>query len=379
MDKYISQRSTEDESIARFQFPRSNGTNDSYYLKSRWFKDDNSFELLLSDTRNVWISNGTTTKYIENVLKPNGMSIEHYVSLLKSALVQQDLTGEIFTYKLRASSSKSSGGSNTNGGSSSSSSRPNSIELTINIKLQTSDISVKTSLIFSRSNDSASSLQDYFEWLINKYDALGEQNKQLKQQNDTLQQEFNQSISVIERLTEEKHQLEVDLYNKFTIILNEKKNKIRDLIKTANTLTLLPPPPPPTASTTTSTVNNKHNKHNHNNNSSRLSLSPNTSVEKKRKSIEGKSGHQTTSLLSLNPMSLDLLGTDDNVKVPNVVRKRYKPSNDKNLTTTTTTTTTSNYNHKSTPTKKPTTGSSKFFDNTGVSASNLFDELLDDC
>ncbi|EGG23000.1 putative DNA repair protein XRCC4 [Cavenderia fasciculata] len=183
----------------------------SYYIKCKW-NNNGSFDILLTDTKSIW--NGhISINYIENILKPDGMKTDHYVSLIKKALITQDQSGTQFTYRLRQSNSK-----------------PNNLEFTINIKLDNSELSLKSSLILSKvTNHSTANLEDYFNWLIGKVDSLSDHNLQLNKQNDSLQTQFNESIDIIKQLTSEKQSMELDLFGKFVIILNEKKHKIKEL------------------------------------------------------------------------------------------------------------------------------------------------------
>ncbi|GAM16859.1 hypothetical protein SAMD00019534_000340 [Acytostelium subglobosum LB1] len=259
------------------------------------------------------------------------MSTEQYVGLVRSALISQDHSGERFTYRLRQSKSLN-------------------VELTIYIKLQPSEISIKTSFVFVKSNDSQSSLRNYFEWLINKCDALGEQNKQLRSQNDKLQQQFNKSVSMIELLTKEKHDLEKDLYGKFIIILNEKKKKIRELkqqIQQQNTEMKSMRYEAASAANNPSTPspNSKSSAR------KRKKKQQQQDIDSDKEQSNNNSDDSFDLSLSLgmaaNPTpALDLLSNDDNdsFKVPSVIRKRYKhdtATTTVDTTTTTTTTTTS--------------------------------------
>ncbi|EGC40413.1 hypothetical protein DICPUDRAFT_73949 [Dictyostelium purpureum] len=358
-----------ESSISRFDNITDNSelTNGDgiYYIKCNW--QHNSFTIYLTDLTNVWSSN-IPSKYIDNILKPQGMASEEYMNLLKKSLLNQDITKKQFDYKINKSKKSSS-----------------DIELCIIIILSEFDnINIKSNIPLIKVNNTHQSFQNYFNWLFEKYKSLTDQNQQLVQLNQSLQLQFNQSIEQNKIFIKEKEKIESDLYEKFIIILNEKKKKIKEFKQKIEGLTI---------------ENNnliKQNQHNNNNNNSnkKLPQAPIKNTPKKKIKFNNSSygsifddimhngdnddnddfkntiddiDNTYKPTFNNSTLSIDLLSNDDAYSVPISVRKRFKPPNNSNdmnntLTTTSTASTTPITNLSSnlkTPTKKRTSISPK--------------------
>ncbi|KAF2071263.1 hypothetical protein CYY_007421 [Polysphondylium violaceum] len=319
-----------------------------------------SFSIHITDFNSVWYSN-VNTKYIETVLKPPGMSIDQYMKLIKESLIKQDIEKKQFNYKIEKSKSASI-----------------DIEFQIFIKLQEYDqINIKSpiQLIRSNSNDNSNvsgntkgiaTTQQFFEWVFDRYKYLEDQNLQLKTQNIDKQTQFDQLLDQNHLFIKEKDNLENELFNKFVIILNEKKTKIKEY--KSKYLNLL-----------TSVESKKNNDSVNDENKSCCKCNQNnSSIDNSSQNYEGSQEYMTPkktrkritptpSSANENKMTFDehsmTLGyiddVDDYFKVPTTVRKKYKPNSDssnngsttppistatatKTTTTTTTNTTTKN-------------------------------------
>ncbi|KAM9952709.1 hypothetical protein ACTFIR_007763 [Dictyostelium discoideum] len=369
-----------ESSVSRFE----NITDDSgntnggfYYLKCNW--QYNSFTIYLTDLTNVWSSN-VTTKYIENILKPQGMSFDQYFQLLKKSLLKQDQTKREFDYKIDKYKRKNNNNNNNNINNN------EDIEFIIIIILSEFDnINVKSSIPLIKLSNHFTTFQHYFDWLFDKYQSLSLQNQTLTLQTQSLQSQFNQSLEQNKLFQLEKDRIESNLIEKFIIILNEKKKKIKEYKQTINNLLL----EQKSLSSSSSSSNCKCNCNN-NNNKSIVNNNKNKSPSKQQQQVyyttpkKNKRNYQSN-LINIDnddndddddlennindendneedykptfnnstPPLLDLLSNDYDsyYNVPTNVRKKFKPTPTL-TTTTTTTTTTSTASIMKTPTKK---------------------------
>lgn len=183
----------------------------SFYFYSIW--KEKSFELYVSDARHVW--HGVVSEdFMTNTLKPPDMDHEEYMRLTKKALTDQDRTKKQFTYKLSQGATRSD------------------LQLTWRIKLGQSTevgISLKGTLPLEHLKDGQKIVQQMMGWLIEKSDVLEKDNIELTEQNTKLRTQRDTAMSQLNKLVHEKSSMELEMYEKFALILNEKKEKIRQL------------------------------------------------------------------------------------------------------------------------------------------------------
>ncbi|KAN0007014.1 hypothetical protein ACTFIU_005208 [Dictyostelium citrinum] len=343
-----------ESSVSRFEniTDNSGNTNGSgiYYLKCNW--QYNSFTIYLTDLTNVWSSN-VTTKYIENILKPQGMSFDQYMQLLKKSLLKQDQTKREFDYKIDRHIRKNNNNED--------------IEFVIIIILSEFDnINVKSSIPLIKLSNHFSTFQHYFDWLFDKYQSLTLQNQTLTLQTQSLQSQFNQSLEQNKLFQLEKDRIESNLIERFIIILNEKKKKIKEYKQTINNLLLEQKSSSlSNCKCNTKSIINKNKspskqvcatpkKKKRNYQSNLINIGNDDDDNNNDDNIENNSNNNDNdddeedykpNFNNSTPPLLDLLSNDYDsyYNVPTNVRKKFKPSS----TTTTTTTTL-----MKTPTKK---------------------------
>jgi len=167
--------------------------------------------LNLTDGKYVW-SGEALPSYIEETLKPKGMTYDEYLSLTRDALTTQDLTKKRFSYSIQQGDSASQ------------------IKLIWNIKLGSeANFAMKGLLELNRIQDSRSIIQDNLDFLTSRVTHLEEENKELKKMNNMLTTQRNDAVSQFDHLIIEKQCIETEMLSKFVDLLNEKKKKVREL------------------------------------------------------------------------------------------------------------------------------------------------------
>jgi len=180
----------------------------SFYFKTIW--GSNHFDLVLTDGKYGW-SGKADKKYIQESLKPQGMSFEEYIKLTKEALTHQDISKKKYSCSVKQ-------GDNTN---------EIMIIWTIKIDEQETDedISMKGSLKLVRQNDIRIIIQEKLDFLIDKVKYFNEENVELKRVNKLVSEQRSEALSQIDNLIIEKQCFENEVYSKFVALLNEKKKE----------------------------------------------------------------------------------------------------------------------------------------------------------
>jgi len=149
---------------------------------------------------------------MENTLKPQGMSLEQYISLVREALTVQDVTKKKFSYTLQQGSTESS------------------IKFVWNIRLgEDLNFAMKGALELEKEQDTRPIKQAMFDHLIEKVTHMDQENRELKKMNNNLTLQRTEAIAQFDRLMIERQCIETELLAKFVDVLNEKKKKIRAL------------------------------------------------------------------------------------------------------------------------------------------------------
>jgi len=268
--------------------------NKRFYFRSVWGVDN--FVLDATDGRYVWRGEANHELIATRFLR--GISIDDFLRLSKNALTTQDLSKKKFSYKIVAGE------------------KLTDLEFTWNFKLGTSDkpMWVQCPLPLIRVSDgqhAQQTMQQILDYLIDKRDILQRQNIDFSRLNEKLVVQRNEAISQFSKLVADKKALETDLYKKFVLVLNEKKNKIRELKEAIESMPLTKSP----------------------------SQSPTNSdsglcdkVDKEGKDSRGSGredeAHPTSSLTwnihTKATPSLDLLDSEEAV-ISTTVRKRHRP------------------------------------------------------
>jgi len=256
-----------------------------FYFTSIWKED--GFSISISDAVHVW-TKAVKMDYIEQKLKPKEMEMSRYLQLTKAALTKQDTTKQFFSYKLRQGRTTSD---------------PD-LELTWRIKLgQDTDIpfSVKGTLGLESAESIKKELGNTISFLIDKKTSLTEKNKKISKENTKLRRQRDDALGQLNFIVEEKKALELDLYQKFVYILNEKKKKIRELRNEVAAAEQRAPQAVPA----TIPIGDSHEEYN---------SSRETTPERGTFSMSGPTP------------SLSLLEDENNYNIKTTVRKRVRPA-----------------------------------------------------
>ena len=189
-------------------------SNEKYYLMQQWSNvEDNGFffKLVLSDCTNYWVGN-YYRKEIQLV-----SNLDHFVDLdgikLQCFQAFSNQARSNFSIKLVRSEDFSR------------------INLVVK-KLLESEIKVEIiSLTLKILDDPTPKTSETNDFVIKK---LNEQEARIAYLENELKRVENEKKECIKTLNEfvvEKEEIESDLYSKFLVILNEKKAKIRELVK----------------------------------------------------------------------------------------------------------------------------------------------------
>jgi len=204
-----------------------------FYIRTTWGKTD--FHMEMTDGKHVWTGVADST-YVASKLKPQGMDVTEYISIIRDALTKQDVECKRFQYFIEQSPDN-----------------PADLELSWKIRLSTEDIPgedpwafhMRGSLKLHRismtqpntTNPAISFqniMQQFMDWLIDRVTILSTTNADLQDKNKELQKQRNESLTRFDKLVADKKQLEREMYEKFVTVLNEKKRKIRELHEEVN-------------------------------------------------------------------------------------------------------------------------------------------------
>ncbi|PRP87068.1 DNA repair protein XRCC4-like [Planoprotostelium fungivorum] len=175
--------------VSRFHFDGEIGL---LYLHSEWNSANGGFQLHITDGHAMWTG--------------RGMDASEYYQLVRSALTQQDHKEERFSYALSGFDPRGS----------------KDFDFVWKIKIDDNsfgDMSffVKGSvhLVRCSAGDQKKKLRQFLDWLIDR--------------STVLEKQRDEALARFELLTSDKASQERDLYNKFLLVLNEKKKKIEEM------------------------------------------------------------------------------------------------------------------------------------------------------
>lgn len=84
-------------------------------------------------------------------------------------------------------------------------------------------------LTLDKIDDQSEKTREIFEFCLDRMGEMGKRIKDLENDVASLQDENEKVLEMLDEYTQDKKNLEIDLYEKFTRILNEKKQKIKEL------------------------------------------------------------------------------------------------------------------------------------------------------
>eukprot|EP01117_Protostelium_nocturnum_P018493 TRINITY_DN7746_c0_g1_i1.p1 TRINITY_DN7746_c0_g1~~TRINITY_DN7746_c0_g1_i1.p1 ORF type:complete len:409 (-),score=93.44 TRINITY_DN7746_c0_g1_i1:60-1238(-) len=210
----------------RFKFEDK---KEEYFLKSEWDTLGISFQIELTDGEHIWFGQ-ISKEELENRLKPQGMQVKEYFQLVKECLSLQDLQQKKFSYQL--------------------SQQQQDLILVWKVKLHDHSLSskdfsfsVKGSVVLKKIgiHEQKNRTRQFFNWLMDKSASLDTENESNKEKCQELQKQRDDALSKFQQLVSDKANLEKDLYEKFLVILNEKKRKIMELMEEISKLKRIGP------------------------------------------------------------------------------------------------------------------------------------------
>ncbi|XP_074788110.1 DNA repair protein XRCC4 isoform X2 [Athene noctua] len=187
----------------------------TYFLQISWEKDlGTGFGLILSDGQCAWT--GTVSEAeISREAADMEMNREKYVEELKKALI----AGEESAGKYNFSISRDE----------------ENMECHFSYERNLKDGSFRLgSLKLQEVSSPAEVVKELIGYCLDCLGRLQAKNEHLQKENERLFSDWSDVEKRLEKCVEAKEQLEADLYNRFILVLNEKKAKIRNLQKLLN-------------------------------------------------------------------------------------------------------------------------------------------------
>ncbi|XP_010006700.1 PREDICTED: DNA repair protein XRCC4 [Chaetura pelagica] len=187
----------------------------TYFLQVSWEKDlGTGFGIMLSDAQCAWT--GTVSEAeISREAADMEMNREKYVEELKKALI----AGEESAGKYNFAISRDEG----------------NMECLFSYERNLKDGSFRLgSLKLQKVSSPAEVVKDLIGYCLDCMGRLQAKNEHLQKENERLLSDWSDVEKRLEKCVEAKEELEVDLYSRFCLVLNEKKAKIRNLQKLLN-------------------------------------------------------------------------------------------------------------------------------------------------
>uniref|UniRef100_A0A8C6TCA3 X-ray repair complementing defective repair in Chinese hamster cells 4 n=1 Tax=Neogobius melanostomus TaxID=47308 RepID=A0A8C6TCA3_9GOBI len=187
----------------------------SYFLRLDWSGPDlgSGFQLLLTDTEDAWKGEVTQKDLCEEA-KELEMENERYLQDLHQALSGTECS-TAYSFSL------------INSGAS----------FSLAFEKVQKDISFRLgSVALTALSNPAEAVRDLLIYSMAKGNSLERQNNKVEQQNQRLRNEHQRITAQLKQYSKDKTALESELYSRFVLVLNQKKDKIRSLLQTLNDL-----------------------------------------------------------------------------------------------------------------------------------------------
>ncbi|XP_062455825.1 DNA repair protein XRCC4 isoform X1 [Rhea pennata] len=187
----------------------------TYFLQISWEKDlGTGFVVILSDAQCAWT--GTVSEAeISREAADVEMDREKYVEELKKALILGEQSAGKYNFAI------SRGEENT--------------VCHFSYEKNLKDVSFRLgSLKLQRVSRPVEVIKELIGHCLDCLGRLQAENEHLQKENERLFNDWNDVEKRLEKCVEAKEELEADLYNRFILVLNEKKAKIRNLQKLLN-------------------------------------------------------------------------------------------------------------------------------------------------
>ncbi|XP_032851384.1 DNA repair protein XRCC4 [Tyto alba] len=187
----------------------------TYFLQVSWEKDLGiGFGIILSDGQCAWT--GTVSEAeISREAADMEMNREKYVEELKKALIAGEESAGKYNFAISRDEENT--------------------ECLFSYERSLKDGSFRLgSLKLQEVSSPAEVVKELIGYCLDSLERLQEKNEHLQKENERLFSNWSDVEKRLEKCVEAKEELEADLYNRFILVLNEKKAKIRNLQKLLN-------------------------------------------------------------------------------------------------------------------------------------------------
>ncbi|XP_068104037.1 DNA repair protein XRCC4 [Hyperolius riggenbachi] len=183
----------------------------TYFLQIGWKKDlDKGFSVTLCNGNTAWIGKASAED-VSREAADMEMEKPKYVDELKKALIAVTQPPGKYSFDLLKDGED-----------------PNTYCFTYEKKLK--DVSFKLgSIQLKNAADPAEIIKELINHCLDRATELHSRNEHLQTENERLRCDWDDMNKQLEKFVSGKEQLEQDLYTRFTLVLNEKKAKIRSL------------------------------------------------------------------------------------------------------------------------------------------------------
>mmetsp|Transcript_9901 Transcript_9901/g.30479 ORF Transcript_9901/g.30479 Transcript_9901/m.30479 type:complete len:424 (+) Transcript_9901:161-1432(+) len=179
----------------------------NYYIHSKWHQS--KFSLFVTDGMQVWQRKFSERK-LRQLADSRQVTVQEYVRQAREVLKSQDPN---IVYLFRPSSDGQG-----------------AMELVWKIQVDPEDdLRVEYKLDLQSSLEPDAQISEMLDFLISENKALSKEKKDLDQDRERFQRVAQEQRATLEMINEAKNAHDLEMYSKFTIILNEKKFKIREL------------------------------------------------------------------------------------------------------------------------------------------------------
>ncbi|XP_032068373.1 DNA repair protein XRCC4 [Thamnophis elegans] len=185
----------------------------TYFLQITWCKDlGMGFDLILSDGQSSWIGR-VSEEEISREAADMEMKQEKYVEELKKVLLFDQEFSD--TYRFDISKKERNGES-----------------IYFSYEKNLKDVTFRLgSLILQKVTNSPEVIRELITHCLDCVKELHVKNDHLQKENERLLSDLDDIQEQLQKCVEAKEELETDLYQRFVLVLNEKKAKIRSLQK----------------------------------------------------------------------------------------------------------------------------------------------------
>ncbi|KGL84093.1 DNA repair protein XRCC4, partial [Tinamus guttatus] len=184
----------------------------TYFLQVSWEQDlRTGFVIILSDAQHAWT--GTVSEAeISQEAADMEMDREKYVEELKKALILGEESADKYNFVIARSEEEA--------------------ECHFSYEKNLKDVSFRLgSLKLQKVLRPAEVIKELIAHCLDRLEGLQAKNEHLQKENENLFCDWSDMEKRLEKCVEAKEELEADLYNRFILVLNEKKAKIRNLQK----------------------------------------------------------------------------------------------------------------------------------------------------